>query len=140
MTKPIILTIDDEPQVLNAVERDLRQHYRGDYRIVKVGSGAEALETVQKLKQRNAPVALFLVDQRMPSMSGTEFLAEARKFYPEARKVLLTAYADTQAAITSINTIGLDHYLMKPWNPPEQNLYPVLDDLLSDWLATAQLP
>lgn len=140
MTKPIILTVDDEPQVLNAVERDLRQHYRGDYRIVKAGSGAEALKTVQKLKQRNAPVALFLVDQRMPSMSGTEFLAEARKFYPEARKVLLTAYADTQAAITSINTIGLDHYLMKPWNPPEQNLYPVLDDLLGDWLATVPVP
>jgi thioredoxin reductase (NADPH) len=140
MAKPIILTVDDEPQVLNAVERDLRQHYRGNYRIVKAGSGAEALETIQRLKQRNAPVALLLADQRMPAMSGTEFLAEARRLYPEARKVLLTAYADTEAAITSINTIGLDHYLMKPWNPPEQNLYPVLDDLLSDWLATVPMP
>jgi thioredoxin reductase (NADPH) len=140
MAKPIIMTVDDEPQVLSAVERDLRQHYRGDYRIVKAGSGAEALETVQKLKQRNDPLALFLVDQRMPSMSGTEFLTEAMKIYPQARKVLLTAYADTQAAIESINLVGLDHYLMKPWDPPEQNLYPVLDDLLSDWLATVPIP
>jgi thioredoxin reductase (NADPH) len=140
MTKPIILTVDDEPQVLNAVERDLRQHYRGEYRIVKASSGMEALETVQQLKARNAPVALLLADQRMPTMSGTEFLAEARKLYPQARKVLLTAYADTEAAIQSINTIGLDHYLMKPWDPPEQTLYPVLDDLLSDWLATVPIP
>jgi thioredoxin reductase (NADPH) len=140
MAKPIIMTVDDEPQVLNAVERDLRQHYRGDYRIVKAGSGAEALETVQKLKQRNDPLALFLVDQRMPSMSGTEFLTEAMKIYPEARKVLLTAYADTEAAIESINQVGLDHYLLKPWDPPEQNLYPVLDDLLSDWVATVPVP
>jgi len=140
MAKPIIMTVDDEPQVLNAVERDLRQHYRGDYRIVKVGSGGEALETVQRLKERNDPIALFLVDQRMPSMSGTEFLAQAIKIYPEARKVLLTAYADTEAAIESINLVGLDHYLMKPWDPPEQNLYPVLDDLLSDWLATVPVP
>ena len=140
MAKPIIMTVDDEPQVLNAVERDLRQHYRGDYRIVKAGSGAEALETVQKLKQRNDPLALFLVDQRMPSMSGTEFLTEAMKVYPQARKVLLTAYADTEAAIESINQVGLDHYLLKPWDPPEQNLYPVLDDLLSDWLATVPVP
>jgi thioredoxin reductase (NADPH) len=132
--------IDDEPQVLNAVERDLRQHYRGDYRLMKAGSGAEGLDTVRQLKQRNAPLALFLVDQRMPAMSGTEFLAEAIKLYPEARKVLLTAYADTEAAITSINSIGLDYYLMKPWDPPEQNLYPVLDDLLSDWIATVPVP
>jgi thioredoxin reductase (NADPH) len=140
MTKPIILTIDDEPQVLNAIERDLRQHYRNDYRIIKANSGIAALETVQQLKSRNDPIGLFLVDQRMPNMSGTEFLAEAMKLYPEARKVLLTAYADTEAAIASINTIGLDYYLMKPWHPPEQNLYPILDDLLGDWLATAQIP
>jgi thioredoxin reductase (NADPH) len=140
MTKPIILTVDDESQVLNAIERDLRQHYRSDYRIIKANSGAEALETVQQLKARNAPIGLFLADQRMPNMSGTEFLVEAMKLYPEARKVLLTAYADTEAAIASINTIGLDYYLMKPWHPPEQNLYPILDDLLGDWLATAQIP
>ena len=140
MATPIILTVDDEPQVLNAVERDLRQHFRRDYRIIKAGSGAEALEAVRRLKQRGAPVALFLVDQRMPAMSGTEFLDQARKLYPEARKVLLTAYADTEAAIASINSIGLDFYLMKPWDPPEENLYPVLDDLLSDWLATVPVP
>ncbi len=112
----------------------------GLYPIIKAGSGAEALKAVQQLKQRNTPVALFLADQRMPEMSGTEFLDEARKLYPEARKVLLTAYADTEAAIASINSIGLDYYLMKPWDPPEQNLYPVLDDLLSDWAATVPVP
>jgi len=140
MAKPVILTVDDEPQVLNAVERDLRQHYRGDYRILKAGSGAEALQAVRALKQRNDPLALFLVDQRMPDMSGTEFLTEAIKLYPEAKKVLLTAYADTEAAIQSINSIGLDHYLMKPWDPPDEHLYPVLDDLLADWLASVPLP
>jgi thioredoxin reductase (NADPH) len=140
MAKPVILTIDDEPVVLNAIERDLRQHYRGDYRIMKAGSGQEGLETVQELKRRNTPIALFLVDQRMPEITGTDFLTEALKFYPDARKVLLTAYADTEAAIQSINTIGLDFYLLKPWDPPDQNLYPVLDDLLSDWLATVHLP
>jgi thioredoxin reductase (NADPH) len=140
MAKPVILILDDEPQVLNAVERDLRQHFRSDYRIVKSGSGKEAMEAVHQLKRRNNPLALFLVDQRMPDMTGTEFLEEALKLYPDARKVLLTAYADTGAAITSINEIGLDYYLMKPWDPPEQNLYPVLDDLLSDWKATVEVP
>ena len=140
MAKPIIMTVDDEPQVLNAVERDLRRHFRSEYRVIKVSSGSEALEVVRQLKQRNDPVALFLVDQRMPHVSGTEFLAQAMKLYPDARKVLLTAYADTEAAIDSINTIGLDHYLLKPWDPPEQNLYPVLDDLLSDWWQTTPPP
>lgn len=140
MANPIILSVDDEPQVLNAIERDLRREYRRDYRIINAGSGAEALDVVKRLKQRNDPLALFLVDQRMPNMSGTEFLEEARKLYPEARKVLLTAYADTEAAIASINSIGLDHYLMKPWDPPDINLYPVLDDLLSDWLANVPVP
>lgn len=134
------MTVDDESQVLNAVERDLRQHFQSEYRIIKAGSGAEALEAVHQLKRRNDIVALFLVDQKMPNMTGTEFLEEARKVYPEAKKVLLTAYADTEAAIASINSIGLDHYLMKPWDPPEQNLYPVLDDLLSDWHANAVVP
>ena len=140
MAKPIIMSVDDEPQVLNAIERDLRQYYRSDYRIVKAGSGAEALKAVEEFKKRNTPIALFLVDQRMPEMSGTEFLSQALKYYPEARKVLLTAYADTEAAITSINVIGLDHYLMKPWDPPDQHLYPILDELLSDWMATVPLP
>jgi thioredoxin reductase (NADPH) len=140
MAKPIILTLDDEPQVLNAVNRDLRQQYGADFRIMKAGSGAEALEVVQQLKQRNAPLSLFLVDQRMPNMGGTEFLAEAIKLYPQAKKVLLTAYADTEAAIASINQVGLDYYLMKPWDPPEQHLYPILDDLLNEWLATVPIP
>ena len=140
MATPIIMTVDDEIQVSNAIERDLRRHYRRDYRIVKAHSGASALDAVLKLKQRNAQIALFLVDQRMPGMEGTEFLTEAMKLYPDARKVLLTAYADTEAAITAINTIGLDHYLMKPWGPPEVNLYPILDDLLSDWWATVPMP
>lgn len=140
MATPAIIILDDEPQVLNAVERDLRQHYRREYRIVKSTNGEEALGALKKLKQRNDPVALFLVDQRMPNMNGTEFLTEAAKLYPQAKKVLLTAYADTQAAISSINDIGLDYYLMKPWDPPEQNLYPVLDDLLSDWIAVVPVP
>ena len=132
------MTVDDEPQVLNAVERDLRQHYRGKYRIVKAGSGVEALEAVQGLKRRNDPLALFLVDQRMPGMTGTEFLAEAMKLYPDTRKVLLTAYADTEAAIQSINSIGLDHYLRKPYEP--QEVFDVLDDLLEVWRDTVDLP
>ena len=140
MAKPIILTVDDEIQVLNAISRDLRKHFRRDYRIMKANSGAESLETLQQLKQRNAPVALILSDQRMPEMNGTEHLAKAAEFYPEAKKVLLTAYADTEAAIASINDIGLDHYLMKPWDPPDQNLYPILDDLLDEWMATVPVP
>ena len=140
MAKPTILTVDDEPQVLNAIERDLRQHYRRDYRIVTANSGQEGLGLLQRLKQRGDAVALLLVDQRMPEMEGTVFLTEAMKFYPDARKVLLTAYADTAAAIASINSIGLDYYLMKPWHPPEEQLYPVLDDLLNAWKSTVEMP
>ncbi len=140
MSKPIIITVDDEPHVLNAIARDLRAHYRGDYRIATASSGAEALELVQELKRRNASVALLVADQRMPTMSGVEFLEEAIKLFPDARKVLLTAYADTDAAIASINEIGLDYYLMKPWDPPEEQLYPILDDLLSDWWANVPAP
>ena len=138
MAKPIIFTLDDEVQVSDAVERDLRTHFGRDYRIVKSTSPLEALETLKRLKQRNDEVALLLIDQRMPEMEGTEFLLEAMTVYPDARRVLLTAYADTPAAITAINEIGLDHYLMKPWGPPELNLYPVLDDLLDDWAATVE--
>ena len=140
MVKPVILILDDEPQVLNAVGRDLRSHFRSDYRIVSASSGKEALDALRQLKQRGTPVALLLVDQRMPEMTGVEFLTEAQKMFPEARKVLLTAYADTEAAIASINKIGLDYYLMKPWDPPEENLFPILDDLLSDWWATTPIP
>jgi thioredoxin reductase (NADPH) len=140
MIKPVIMTVDDDPEVLGAIERDLRRHFQKDYRIIKADSGQAALDTARKLKQRETPVAVFLVDQRMPEMSGAELLEEVGALYPDARKVLLTAYADTQVAIDSINKIGLDHYLMKPWHPPEQQLYPVLDDLLSDWTANVRLP
>jgi thioredoxin reductase (NADPH) len=140
MAKPIIMTVDDEPHVLNAIARDLQAHYQKDYRIVKASSGDEALETAQEFKRRNDQIALLLADQRMPGISGVEFLGEAIKLYPDTKRVLLTAYADTDAAITSINTIALDYYLMKPWDPPEERLYPVLDDLLGDWLASVPVP
>jgi len=140
MPKPVILSLDDDPSVLNSIERDLRAHYGQDYRILPIDQGKVALEYLNKMKQRNETVALFLVDQRMPEMSGTEFLEEALKLYPQAKRVLLTAYADTNAAIDSINEIGLDYYLMKPWHPPEERLYPVLDELLSDWKMHVRLP
>ena len=135
MTKPTLLAVDDDPQVLAAVSRDLRSYYGGDYRIVSASSGDEALEVVDALLARGDSVALFLVDQRMPGMEGTDFLLEARTRYPRAQKVLLTAYADTNAAIQAINEVELDHYLMKPWDPPQEKLYPILDDLLDDWMA-----
>ena len=138
--KPVIITVDDEPAVLNAVERDLRKHFRSEYRIIKAGSGREALETAQKLRERNGAVTLFLVDERMPEMTGPQFLARVKDIYPDARKVLLTAYADTEAAIASINEVGLDHYLLKPWDPPVERLFPIVDDLLSDWKATYNPP
>lgn len=140
MKKPIILTVDDELEVSNAIERDLRSQFGKDYKIIRTNSGNEALDTVRQLKKRNDPIALFLTDQRMPEMEGTEFLEEAIKIYPNARKVLLTAYADTNAAITAINRLGLDHYLMKPWDPPEEKLYPVLTDLLSSWQSSNRPP
>lgn len=140
MSKPYILAVDDDPQVASAVARDLKVRYAKDYQVIQASSGAEALATVEQLKQRNELLALMLVDQRMPNMSGTEFLERAMVHYPQSRKVLLTAYADTEAAIDSINSIGLDHYLMKPWDPPDENLYPVLDDLLGDWIATVPVP
>ena len=140
MPKPVIFTIDDDSSVLNSVERDLRAHYGQDYRILPIDSSQAALGYLEKLEQRNETVALFLVDQRMPEMDGVGFLAEAIKRYPHAKRVLLTAYADTQAAIDSINEIGLDYYLMKPWHPPEERLYPVLDELLEDWKIHVRLP
>jgi len=140
MRKPIILAVDDEPDVLRNIERDLRDRYEARYRVMRAGSGNEAIEVTRRLKQRDDPVALFVTDQRMPEMEGTSFLTQALTLYPEARSVLLTAYADTSAAIRSINEIGLDHYLMKPWDPPEEALYPVIDDLLESWAITARLP
>ena len=140
MAKPVIFTIDDDLSVLNSVERDLRARYGQDYRILPINDGKVALDYLKKLQQRNETVALFLVDQRMPEMSGTEFLQDALQTYPQAKRVLLTAYADTQAAIDSINEVGLDYYLMKPWHPPEERLYPVLDELLEDWKVHVRLP
>lgn len=135
MAKPVILTVDDDHAVLSAIERDLRNRYRADYRVMKAGSAAEGLEAAQLLAARNTPVALFLVDQRMPGMTGIELLRAVMPMHPNSRRVLLTAYADTDVAIAGINEIALDHYLMKPWDPPEQRLYPVLDDLLAEWQA-----
>lgn len=139
MSKPVMLVVDDDPEVLTAIDRDLRTHYQGAYRTLRASSGPEALDAVRQLKQRGAPLALFVVDERMPGMTGTQFLGEALKLYPDARRVLLTAYADTETAITAINTIGLDYYLLKPWQPPTQRLYPILDDLLGEWSDRARL-
>lgn len=140
MAKPAIIAVDDDPPVLNAVERDLRQKYGRDYRILKADSGASALESLKQLLERGETTALYVVDQRMPQMTGIQFLEQAQGIFPEAKKVLLTAYADTEAAINSINRVGLDYYLMKPWDPPQDNLYPVLDDLLQEWKANVKLP
>src|SRR5687768_14728356 len=133
--RPVIFTVDDEPEVLSAVERDLRRKYGREYQLVRAESGAVALDTLRQLKVRDTPVALFLVDQRMPQMTGVEFLSQAITIYPDAKRALLTAYADTEAAIRAINDIRLDFYLMKPWDPPDEKLYPVVDDLLLDWRA-----
>ena len=140
MAKPVIFSIDDDPSVLSAVERDLRVRYGQEFRIIPINSGKAALDYLKKLLQRNETVALFLVDQRMPEMSGVEFLAQAIQTFPQAKRVLLTAYADTEAAISSINEVGLDYYLMKPWHPPEERLYPILDELLEDWKMHIRLP
>lgn len=136
MKKPVLLAVDDDPQVLSAIDRDLRQEFRRDYRVLRAASGDEALTTIRELKAREEPLALILADQRMPGMEGVELLAEARTLYPDAKRVLLTAYADTEAAIRAINSARLDHYLMKPWDPPQQLLYPTLHDLLKAWELT----
>src|SRR5512138_448370 len=135
MAKPVLLAVDDDREVLRAIERDLRRKYGSDYRVLRAGSGPEALEIVRELKIRNNSVALFLIDQRMPGMSGVDCLAQAITLLPDRERVLLTAYADTDAAIAAINEAGINHYLLKPWDPPEENLYPVVDELLEDWEA-----
>lgn len=140
MAKPVVFAVDDDREVLRAVERDLRRRYAREYRVLSADSGRAALDALDRLKLRGDAVALFLVDQRMPRMTGVEFLEEALGAYPEAKRVLLTAYADTEAAIRAINDVGLDYYLLKPWDPPEENLYPVLDDLLGDWQADYRPP
>ena len=133
MTLPIIFTIDDDPQVLRAIARDLRSYFRQSYRILSTTSVKEALESLLDLKNKGESVALFISDQRMPEMEGVDFLQKAREFFPNARRVLLTAYSDTDAAIKAINSVQLDYYLMKPWDPPEEKLYPVISELLDDW-------
>src|SRR5581483_4969419 len=140
MPRPTIVTIDDEAEVLYAIERDLRSRYASKYRIMRAESGRSGLEILRRLKERSDPVALLLVDHRMPQMNGIETLTEAMKLYPDAKRVLLTAYADTDAAIKAINDVQLSHYLLKPWDPPEQHLYPVLDDLLEDWQSNFHPP
>src|SRR5260370_15344578 len=135
MAKPALLTVDDDAEVLRSIERDLRSRYSKDYRVLRSDSGQAALEMLKQLKTRNDPVALLLVDQRMPNMNGVTFLTEAIKLFPDAKRVMLTAYADTDAAIKAINEARIQHYLLKPWDPPDQNLYPVLDDLLEAWPA-----
>jgi thioredoxin reductase (NADPH) len=136
---PAILCVDDEPTVLAAVARDLRNEFGGRYRIVRAGSGADALELLAELRRRGDLVALMISDQRMPGMEGTELLTRAREIYPEARRALLTAYSDTAAAIAAINEANLDYYLLKPWDPPEEALFPVVADLLSIWEGKAEL-
>ena len=133
--RPVILAVDDEPGVLSAVQRDLRSNYAADYRILGATGGQEAIDTIKELALRGDPLALILSDQRMPVVSGVDVLRESLELFPTTKKALLTAYADTDVAIDAINEIGLDNYIMKPWDPPDQKLYPVLDDLLSDWQA-----
>jgi thioredoxin reductase (NADPH) len=133
MHKPVLLALDDDPEVLHAIERDLRREYGSRYRVVVASSGPSALEALRTLQLRNESVALLLVDQRMPQMTGIEFLTEALTLYPDAKRALLTAYADTDVAINAINKINLDYYLVKPWDPPETQLYPVINDLLEQW-------
>ena len=140
MAVPAILTVDDEPEVLRAVERDLRRKYGRDYRILGASSGSSAIELLQQLKTRGDSLALTVADQRMPQLSGLDVLSQSMQLFPRAKRTLLTAYADTNAAIAAINTAKIDYYLLKPWDPPEEKLYPVLDDLLYDWQAGYKAP
>ena len=137
--RPVILAVDDEPAVLAAVARDLRRGFGERYRIMRAASGAEALELLAQIRTRGEQVALLVADQRMPGMAGTDYLVQARRLVPEAKRVLLTAYADTEAAIAAINDVALDYYLLKPWDPPEEQLFPVVEDLLTTWESGAAL-
>src|SRR5438552_10021722 len=137
--RPAIVAVDDEPAVLAAVARDLRRGFGAKYRVMRAGSGAEGLDLLKQVRARGDRVALLVADQRMPGLSGTDYLVQARELAPEAKRVLLTAYADTEAAIQAINEVALDYYLLKPWDPPEDELFPVLEDLLTTWEAGAAL-
>ncbi len=140
MARPILLAVDDDVNVLEAVVQDLRRQYGAEYRIMRAASGQAALDTLAQVKAREEPVALLLSDQRMPGITGVEFLERSREVYPHAKRVLLTAYADTEAAIQAINSARIHYYLNKPWDPPEEKLYPVLSDLLDDWKAGYRAP
>src|SRR5438046_10181699 len=130
MKLPYIIITDDDIQVLQGIKRDIRNKYRDEYKVAATESAIEALEVIKELKLKNEAVALFITDQRMPEMEGIAFLEQANEIFPEAKKVLLTAYSDIDAAIRAINNVKLDYYLLKPWNPPQEKLYPVLNDLL----------
>src|SRR3954470_14736459 len=137
--RPAIVVVDDEPAVLAAVARDLRRGFGERYRIVRAGSAEEALDVLREVVRRGEQVALLVADQPMPGRSGTDYLVRAREIVPSAKRVLLTAYADTEAAIQAINEVDLDYYLLKPWDPPQEQLFPVVEDLLSDWENGAAL-
>src|ERR1700722_16468614 len=137
---PVILSVDDDPEVSRAIARDLRRRYGTEYRIMRAESADQALDALRELKLRGSQVALLLADYRMPQMNGIDFLEQAMDLFPSARRILLTAYADTNAAIDAINVVDLDHYLLKPWDPPEEKLYPVVDDLLRDWKRDERKP
>jgi len=138
MPKPILLSVDDDSDVLRAIERDLRSQYGGEYRVIGSDSPEKALDILKQLKVRNDSVALLLADQRMPHMNGVEFLQEGMQIFPQAKRALLTAYADTNVAISAINEANINYFFMKPWDPPQDNLFPQLDDLLDDWRASYQ--
>src|SRR5205085_2117006 len=138
--RPVLLAVDDDPEVLRAVDRDLRRRYADRYRVVRAESGASAIDALRRFEERGDPIALVVSDQRMPEMSGVELLEEATRLVPDAKRVLLTAYADTDAAIDAINKARVHNYLRKPWDPPEQELYPILDELLDDWHSSYQAP
>src|SRR5690349_13503660 len=140
MGKPVLLTVDDDPSVSRAVARDLRRRYGEDYRVMRADSGPQALDALKEIKLRGDRVAAILADYRMPQMNGIEFLEAAMDLFPRARRALLTAYADTDAAIQAINVVDVDHYLLKPWDPPEEKLYPVVDALVGTWQATGDAP
>src|SRR3954469_23778525 len=138
MGKPVLLSVDDDPGVSRAVARDLRRKYGEEFRVLRAASGAEALDALRELKLRGDPVAVLLADYRMPEMNGIAFLEQAMDLFPHARRALLTAYADTDAAISAINLVDIDHYLLKPREPPEEKLYPVVDDLIAIWRREGQ--